>query len=164
MVWAADGPVEYCPDWGGGDAFIQFTSYITQLSWSGWITRVASRRHFKNCVGKNSRQYLGRKAEVGIQWPSAHQRSSDVSGIHAVVPRTHAYARPLDNNLAVPCCAFNMFLLWLCKELSQNWHLHLMRVKGTHVFEKEKTTCIVWKCYFLDRLFDSMWSPCWHSF
>lgn len=57
--------------------------------------------------------------------------------------------------------AFDRSLWWLCKELNQNWHLHLIRGKTYFLRNKikQKPHSIVWICHFPEKLFDSPPSP-----
>lgn len=94
---------KYCHDWARAD-FNEFISYILQLSWPFWVSRLTKMLAFRRCFN----QYVG-KAQGNIQEEKQRWKFSrllrtnvsnvlDVSNVHLVVLRTHAHSRPLGNS------------------------------------------------------------------
>lgn len=88
---------------------------------------------------------------------------SGVSNVHLVVLRIYAHPRSLGNNHECVLLIWYIYIYiwWLCKELNQNWYLHLIRRKPHFLRNKNKTKQNKSPTPFLDMSFS--WEIVWLS-
>lgn len=110
-------------DWGG-TGFKEFISYIIQLSWLYWVTRLtkmlAFRSYFKQRVVKLKAIFQAEKQRwklSGVVHTNVPFLQSDVSKRYLVVLRKHTNSRPLDNKHG---CALLFLLLIHFSDCSVN--------------------------------------------